>query len=176
MNDIETNPILKEQFKDISKDSALKFMKSNSFSSNIYKKSFLMQSKEGQEKFNDAFSQKIPILLFILIPILAFILFLLFYNKNRFYVDYLVFALHLQSFAFIQLLILDILEVFIDNSWLGRGMLILFIIYAVIAGKKVFNKTYAGSFFRLLGSGIIYFIAGVIVFTTTLITLMAFSM
>lgn len=90
--------------------------------------------------FQNYISTYSPYVAFLLIPFFAFLLFIFYRNRSYYYADYLAFALHLHSFAFI-----------IFSIYLGLGMIfgnlklesIVFfyipMIYFIIASYTVFR-------------------------------------
>jgi len=106
---------------------------------------------------------KSPILFFFLIPLFAFLLFLFFYKKEYYFVDHLVFALHLQSFLFVMLIVSTIIDwVFkIDTAPLAvLGLLI----YGFIAALRFYKRKWFTTFIRLSLTGIVYTFFGSIFF------------
>ena len=53
--------------------------------------------------------------MFFLIPLTAFIFYLMF-RKNTYYIQHLVFVLHLQSVIFILLIFFNLVKLFLDNE------------------------------------------------------------
>lgn len=135
----------------------------------LQKKIDQLYTFEGRKKLQKNLKRKTPIFLFILIPLLALLLHWFCYKKDYFYVDHLVYALHLQSFIFIVLLFFNMMDHFIDIPFRKIIQLLILTTYITIAGKKAFSFTYLGSFFRQLGVGITYFILAMIFFLVTVL-------
>lgn len=106
---------------------------------------------------------KLPILFFLLIPILGLLLFLFFYKKKYFYVDHLVFALHLQSFVFVLLIVSLIID-WIFNVDLTFFVILAFLIYGFIAARKFYDLGKISAFIRLSFVGFIHLILSTIIF------------
>jgi len=98
---------------------------------------------------------KLPILIFILIPVLAGLLYVFFYKKTYYYIDHLVFALHLQSFLFIALIITTLID-WIFNTDVGEFAFLALLIYGFIAAKRFYKRKRISTFFRLLGVGFVH--------------------
>jgi hypothetical protein len=132
----------------------------------LKKQELKLHSEKPQDRLNSAMEKNIPLFLFFTIPILAFVLFLLFYNAKHFYVSHLIFALHYQSFIFLVLLFFDLVYYFFlpENGYLILAQFLLIGTYGVIAAKKTYQVTYIGSFLRLLATSIIHLILSMIVF------------
>ena len=121
-------------------------------------------TKEHEIKaFMGLMKSKLPFVFFLLIPVLAFLYFILFYKKEYFYVDHLVFVLHLQSFMFLVLTV-DVLI----SSLFGVNTLmipsIITMVYTYITMKRFFNKKKWGVIWRLVIIAFLYTTAMVFVF------------
>ena len=100
---------------------------------------------------------KLPILFFLLIPVLGLLFFIFFYKKKYYYVDHLVFALHLQSFMFVLLIINILTESVFKVDLIGIGSL-LFLVYGFIAARRFYNLGKINTFFRLIIFAIFFLI------------------
>lgn len=77
--------------------------------------------KELKSKLFDVFTHQFPKLLFVSLPIFAFILFLLYSRKNKyFYADHVVYTLHLYSAFFIILFLIICLNIFFTTIGLYK--------------------------------------------------------
>lgn len=116
----------------------------------------IFSNEKDRNYFLTHLRSKLPILLFIIIPVLAFILFLFFYKKTLYYIDHLVFALHLQSFLFTILFIAWLLDYLIDVDVFKVIATLGFTIYSYIAAKRFYKRTRLSTCLRLIGVGIIH--------------------
>jgi len=77
----------------------------------IVRQSIRLANSSPREIVNSVL-ERIPILMFVLLPIFAFYLSILYFRSKRFYVEHFVFTLHIHSFYFflftIGLIILDV--------------------------------------------------------------------
>lgn len=106
---------------------------------------------------------KLPILFFVLIPIFGILLFVFFYKKKYYYVDHLVFALHLQSFVFILLIVNLIIDSFFKIDLLALICLVFFV-YSFIAARRFYSLGKTATFFRLLLVGLFHVFFSTIIF------------
>jgi hypothetical protein len=144
---------------DIEEDSFLEI--DNSLFDGKLKKIF---SDEKEIKLFIVFlKSKLPILFFLLIPVLGLLFFIFFYKKKYFYVDHLVFALHLQSFMFVLLIINLLTESVFKVDLIGIGSL-LFLIYGFIAARRFYNLGKLNTFFRLSIVGLFHLFLSLIIF------------
>jgi len=123
----------------------------------------ILSDKKEQKLFKQFLKSKLPILFFFLIPILGILLFLFFYKKKYFYVDHLVFALHLQSFVFV-LLIISLLIDWIFKVELTHFAMLGLLIYGFIAARKFYGLGKISTFIRLSFVGLIHVILSSIIF------------
>jgi len=123
---------------------------------------------------------KLPQLMFILLPLFAVLLKMMFLFSKRLYMEHLTVALHSHSFIFFTILLLELLDVFYDYcetalpSLLGiinfimKGMLIWIPVYLFIMQKRVYKQGYIFTFIKYNIIGMAYMIliavTGVIAF------------
>jgi hypothetical protein len=116
---------------------------------------------------------KLPILFFLLIPVLGLLFFTFFYKKKYYYVDHLVFALHLQSFMFVLLIINLIIDSVFKVDLLGIWSL-LFLIYGFIAARRFYQLGKLNTFFRLSVVGLFHLFFSVIIFAVFFVILIKY--
>ncbi len=90
-----------------------------------------------------------PLLLLFLLPVITFILYVLYYKKNRFYIESFIVGIHLQTFFFIALLFGNALEVLLDID----SVLVTFVLYfsyALVALKRYYKNNYFVTTIKLL--------------------------
>jgi len=111
---------------------------------------------------------KLPQLMFVLLPIFAFLLKIMFMFSKRLYLEHLTVALHSHSFIFLSILILQILgyvDLKLDNSYgmatdiieLVSGLLIIWIpVYLFLMQKRVYKQGVIFTFIKYNIIGISY--------------------
>jgi hypothetical protein len=123
---------------------------------------------------------KLPQLMFILLPLFAVLLKIIFMFSKRLYMEHLTVALHSHSFIFFTLLLIEFLDVFSDYSETVlpsltgtvelaiKALLIWIPIYLFIMQKRVYKQGYFFTFikYNFIGMAYILLIAltGVIAF------------
>ena len=148
-------------------------------------------SKELTDKAEKAFNSdtgplieqvisKLPQLMFILLPLFAFLLKIMFIFSKRLYMEHLTVALHSHSFIFIAILLSEMLELLDDYleptspsiaNFFGvvAGVLLFWIpIYLFLMQKKVYKQGY---FFTLVKFSIIGTIYSMMILVTGLIAI-----
>jgi len=124
----------------------------------------ILSDKKELKLFILFLKSKLPILFFFLIPILGALLFLFFYKRKYFYVDHLVFALHLQSFVFV-LLIINLLIDWVFKVDLTFITILGLLIYGFIAARKFYDLGKTSTFIRLSFVGITHVFLSTIIFS-----------
>jgi len=108
--------------------------------------------KEGGGKVIEYFFSKLTITLLLMMPILALILKLFYIRHDYYYVEHLIFTLHIHAFIFIVILLL-----ILTGKYLGGFIAIPIIgifIYLYLAMKKVYQQSGRKTFLKFIG---IYF-------------------
>jgi len=101
----------------------------------IFKK---LNTREGRRAFNKRLPDYISMGMFILLPLTAFIFYLMFY-RNTLYIHHLVFTLHLQSLMYILFIVINLIELGIDNKIIDWVNVILFLFFLLIWIKKFYG-------------------------------------
>jgi len=120
-----------------------------------------------------AFYDSIPIAMFILLPIFAFILKLLYYRKGRF-AHHLVFSFYFFSFLFTVFSVLMLCNFIWDNfpGWIMTLVMLSTFFYLFIAVKRFYGQGWFLSFFKSSVTTFV-FLMFVIPFATGIMALMA---
>jgi hypothetical protein len=126
-------------------------------------------TKEGRQDFKELLRKYISIGMFVLMPITALIFGLLFYRKT-YYIQHLVFVLHLQSLMFIIFIFFNLLALIGDYGFIDLLFRATFLFVLIIWIKKFYEiawrKAIWKSFLFLIMFGIsfgIFFVVVVIV-------------
>ena len=121
----------------------------------------MLGSMEPQEAFRTVareFFGYVPTVMFILLPIFALILKLLYIRRRRYYAEHFVFLLHTHSFIFVMFSVLLILrEVHWLNGWLVLGLLGWTVVYVYLAMKRVYAQGWLKTFAKYWILGWMYF-------------------
>lgn len=139
----------------------------------FFKRSFYRKALATVEKINrgeknvfagyiDAFKGNIPNLIILLLPVFAFILKILYMRRRFFYVEHLIFAIHIHCFVFLLLSISNLVSATIPGGDEYSDILYLFLlIYVFLAMKNMFGQGWRKTFFKysLLGFGYVFFLA-----------------
>ncbi len=133
------------------------------------KKSILLEQKYGDELLNkivETVQHQLPKMMFILMPLFALILSFSFYKSKLYFIEHLIYTIHVHSFLFLLFCFIDLLGM----SWkaagdigVGIGMLIsLWYIYRSM--RRVYQKGRAHTLAKFLLLSFIYFVLLIISF------------
>ena len=120
----------------------------SSFDLFLEKKINALNSDIGYLKFMENMKKAISTGMFVLLPAIAFIFFLLFY-RNSYYIQHLVFTLHLQSIIFIIASVFIILEYMADTSWFFVAEVAIMLSYTFIWVKKFYEISVRKTIWKL---------------------------
>jgi len=128
------------------------------FNKQLYKQALKFYKNPKAGSVYKQFMESIPITLFFLLPIFAFLL-KLFYNKTKTYVNHLVFSFYYFAFLFFVFTILIVLNYsFNIPSYINLIIILSCFVYLVIAIKKYYNKTWVGTVLKSMFLTLTYFI------------------
>ena len=126
-----------------------------------------MSQREALRTLIAAFEENAPIGVFVMMPLFAAILKLLYLRSKRFYVEHFVFALHTHAFAFLT----GTVVLLLGSDALGTAVLAWVAVYLFLALKRVYGQGIIRTFIHYVGLGIAYsFLLIVGVLATVLMT------
>jgi len=102
----------------------------------------LDQYEKPEEKFLEDFVHNIPKMMFLLLPMFALILKLVYINKKRYYYEHLIYSFHLHSAIFLSILVTMLLKWLFDfiyniDVWLGI-LCAIYIIWYIYRSLRTF--------------------------------------
>ncbi|MEM6299954.1 MAG: DUF3667 domain-containing protein [Bacteroidota bacterium] len=93
--------------------------------------------------------QNTPLVMLVILPVLALSLSIFYYQKRRFYIEHLVFALHWQTFFYIVLVFAVLLSALGLDTVASTFTLTLFP-YSFLMARKVYRDNWFWTIFKLL--------------------------
>lgn len=120
---------------------------------------------------------KVPVVLFLMLPVFALLLKVIYVRRGWYYSEHLVFGLHTHAFAFLVFSVIAGLAAFgTDQPWTAVGAIALYVaipIYFLIAQRRVYQQGWMKTVFKstILGWAYVLVLA---VFGLTLTVLLAF--
>ncbi len=93
---------------------------------------------ELQTAFGRTFRRHLPKTVFVLVPVFALILKLLYVRRRRYYIEHLVFAFHVHAFLFL------IFTLMVVNPWTPLDVLLLIstVVYLFVAIRRVYRQSW----------------------------------
>lgn len=101
------------------------------------------------------FTEKLNYLLIILMPLIALIYKLVYIRQKRFYIEHLVFNLHVHSFAFILFVVVSVFGRFVPGGIVTILMLSL-VVYYIFALKNYYNQSWGKTIGKTAIIGFLY--------------------
>lgn len=110
-----------------------------------------MTPREALREVGSAFREHVPTMMFLLLPLYALLLKLLYARRNRLYVEHFVFALHVHAFAFAIFSLMLLLPASAPEQLLVLWMLL----YVFLAMRRVYRQSLlrTGAKYLALGLG-----------------------
>lgn len=117
----------------------------------------VMTPREAGDTVLGTFFNYVPTMMFLLLPVFAGILKLLYIRRRRYYAEHFVFLLHVHSFVFILATIMLVLP----DHWLGGWPEVLLglwiVVYIYMAMKRVYGQGWLKTFAKYWILGWMYF-------------------
>jgi hypothetical protein len=107
--------------------------------SRLLSKRILINAIEGPERVMEKFVHNSSKVVFILIPLMALLMKLLYLQKKKLYFDHLIFALHFHAMLFISLIIFELVS-FIHQSYTFGVIFFGVIVYLYWMMRKVYAQ------------------------------------
>ena len=131
-----------------------------------------LERSEEAEFLDSFFSIWFPRLFFLLLPLFALFLYILFRKPGRFYLMHFIFSVHFHAFVFVLLTIMVILIDYIFPSsvflsqWSLLITILILLVYLFIALRKVYNQRWYTTLFKLIFLSVMYIISAMIIFSS----------
>lgn len=130
-----------------------------------------MGEEGAKQWFVDAFTSNMPKAMFVLLPLFALLLKLLFVRHRRYYGEHLVFALHIHAFSFVVFTCLTALQAATGTTeqltgslrWLVGGSVLMLVAwapaYVLVALKRVYEQGWIKTTLKWAALMATYFVA-----------------
>ena len=129
--------------------------------------------------FLETLRSNIPAMMLCCIPLFAFILKLLYIRKGRFYVEHLVYALHIHTFLYVSVIITSLAvmaanrTVPVLSGWITAIMTTAIVVLIFMSIRRVYRQGWFMTFVKFCFGGLIYCIVLVFaVAATAFVTLL----
>lgn len=129
--------------------------------------------------FLDTVRSNIPAMMLVCIPLFAFVLKILYFRTKRYYIEHLVYALHVHTFLYVGVIVTALLTMAANRSVEGLSGFIIAIFSCAIfvqiflSIRRVYHQGWFFSAFKFFLGGIVYFMILMVgIAATALITLL----
>jgi Protein of unknown function (DUF3667) len=121
----------------------------------------------------------LPYMMLCCIPLFALVLKVLYVRKRVFYIDHLVYALHIHSFAYLAIMLIVLITIGLNRSipgvfagWTIAALWITFAVQVFLSIRRVYRQGWFFTVFKFLLGGIAYlFVLAVALAVTFFITI-----
>lgn len=104
-----------------------------------------MEGSEAAEAIVPGVLDRLPVAVFLLVPLFALMLKILYIRTGRYYIDHFIFALHVHAFAFILFTVLMPVP-----DTVSRYTTLILLVYLVLAMKRVYAQGWTRTIFKWL--------------------------
>jgi len=126
----------------------------------------LVNALDDQSSYISQLLNNISYALFLLMPLFALILQLLYIRRNRYYIEHLIFSLNMHSFALLVIsLVIGIKLILKDNGHFMNYFLFLIPVYFTIGMRRFYNQGIAKTLLKEIILGLVYML--LLAFTLT---------
>lgn len=129
--------------------------------------------------FLETLRSNIPAMMLCCIPLFAFILKILYIRKGRFYVEHLVYALHIHTFLYVAVIITSLAVMGANRTvpalggWITGVMSCAIVVQIFLSIRRVYKQGWIMTMMKFLFGGLVYCVILVLaVGATALVTLM----
>jgi hypothetical protein len=109
--------------------------------------------------------RNLPYMMLCCIPLFAFVLKVLYVRKRIFYIDHLVYALHIHSFAYLAIMLIVLITIGLNRSipgvfagWIIAALWITFAIQVFLSIRRLYRQSWFFTVFKFFLGGFAYLI------------------
>jgi len=129
-----------------------------------------MPAAQRQRVMLSEFVAHAPNMIFLLLPVFAFLLRVLYLRRPVYYAEHFVFALHNHAFAYFAMTLAHLLSAWLSGArWLATFALLWMPVYFFVSMRRVYGGSRAGTALRFVTLGTVY---GIVLFAATVVTLL----
>ncbi|KAB2913878.1 MAG: DUF3667 domain-containing protein [Bacteroidetes bacterium] len=132
-----------------------------------------------EKSVNKQFNNNLPQLVFVLVPIVALILKLLYLRKKIYLVDHITFSLNIHAFVFLSFTFMILVSIIFgleESTFMAILFLLILVVYVFIAVKRVYKQNWFYTSLKTLLLSVLYcFIFSLGVLVNTLYSLISAS-
>ncbi len=134
-----------------------------------YLKRQIIKVKQSPKSLSDALLDYIPKMMFVLLPAFALSLKLIYLRSKRFYIEHLVFSLHLHAFLFLLLTLLLLVDFAAPRAAAATPLAVIAaLLYPYFAMRVVYKQSWGKTFLKYVLLALNYLILAAFMFLTAL--------
>lgn len=120
--------------------------------------------KHAMEQFQEDLKHNVPKMMFVLLPLFALILKVAFLNNKKYYVEHLIFAIHLHCFFFLFIAFVMLIQLCLPQSWhalydiLNLFVFFISVWYTYRALRVVYLRSRWRTISKLIGMSMMYWL------------------
>jgi hypothetical protein len=107
----------------------------------------------------------LPYMMLCCIPLFAFVLKILYLRRHIFYIDHLIYALHIHTFAYVGIMLIVLATIGLNRmapgpiaGWIIALLWIAFVVQIFLSIRRVYRQGWFISIFKFLFGGLVYLI------------------
>jgi uncharacterized protein DUF3667 len=115
----------------------------------------------------------LPYMMLCCIPLFAFVLKVLYLRRHIFYIDHLIYALHIHTFAYVGIMLIVLATIGLNRvpgpiaGWIIAFLWIAFVVQIFVSIRRVYRQGWFISTFKFLFGGFVYLIVLVFALAAT---------
>jgi hypothetical protein len=120
----------------------------------------------------------LPAMMLCCIPLFAFVLKFLYLFRRVFYIDHLIYALHIHAFAYLAILLIGFISAGLRHvapalsGWIMAALIVTVVVQLLFSIRRVYRQGWFMSVFKFLFGGVIYlFVLSLALAGTVLVTI-----
>jgi hypothetical protein len=146
--------------------------------------------KRAKEKFGEhgtniqlflvTLMSNLPYMMLACIPLFAFVLKILYLRKRIFYIDHLIYALHIHSFAYLAIMLIVLITIGLNRTipgvfagWIIGLLWATFAVQIFLSIRRVYRQGWFFSIFKFFVGGFVYLIVLCLALATTFVITLA---
>ena len=109
-----------------------------------------------------ALVSNLPAMMLCCIPLFAFVLKFLYLFRRVFYIDHLIYALHIHAFAYLAILLIGFISAGLRHvapalsGWIMAALIVTVVVQLLFSIRRVYRQGWFMSIFKFLFGGVIY--------------------
>lgn len=123
----------------------------------------------GKAEFKHQMQKGFSYMMFVLMPIFALILYIFYRKRVKYYIECLIFSIHLHSFIFMLMIIYIVSGWIIDSQYVFLAAILLMAIYFYLSLRKAFGQSRIRTFIKTMAIGILHLFSFIICFLVMII-------